>query len=116
MSAGGVHLLLPLLFPLVLCVLQHLLLPQVKEVRRIGVEFKRFLVVVSTGTGSQQVQNVDMCLNSHTVLHSRSYNHIKANSEKNKTKMEILSCYNGTSHTFIKILNAPEEIETQSNH
>lgn len=90
MSAGGVHLLLPLLFPLVLCVLQHLLLPQVKEVRRIGVEFKRFLVVVSTGTGSQQVQNVDMCLNSHTVLHSRSYNHIKVNKKNKDGNPELL--------------------------
>lgn len=40
------HLLLPLLFPLVFCVLQHLLLPQVKEVRRICIELERFLVIV----------------------------------------------------------------------
>lgn len=40
------YLLLPLLFPLILRVLQHLLLPQVEEVGRIRVEFKCFLVVI----------------------------------------------------------------------
>lgn len=40
------YFLLPLFFPLVLCVLQHFLLPEVKEVGRISVELERFLVIV----------------------------------------------------------------------
>lgn len=39
-------LLLALLFPLILRVLQHLLLPQVKEVRRICIELEGFLVII----------------------------------------------------------------------
>lgn len=40
------HLLPPLLFALVLGGLQHLLLPQVEEVRRVSVELERILFVV----------------------------------------------------------------------
>lgn len=48
----SLHLLLPLLFPLILRVLQHLLLPQVKEVRRVRVELEGLLVVVPAETQS----------------------------------------------------------------
>lgn len=44
------YFLLPLLFPLILCVLQHLLLPQVKEVRRICIELESFLVIIPKQT------------------------------------------------------------------
>lgn len=40
------YLLFPLLLPLVLCVLQHLLSPQVKEVGRIGVKLQTLLPIV----------------------------------------------------------------------
>lgn len=41
------NLLSSFLFPLVLCGLQHLFLPQVEEVRWIGVELQRILLVIS---------------------------------------------------------------------
>lgn len=42
------YLLLPFLFPLILCVLKHLLLPEVEEVGGISVELKCFLVIIPT--------------------------------------------------------------------
>ena len=56
------YLLLPLLFPLVLCVLQHLFLPQVKEVGWVSVELKCFLVVIPTETDTRKVTQVNKCL------------------------------------------------------
>lgn len=41
------HLLTSFLFPLIFCVLQHLFFPEVKEVRRIGVELQSILLVIS---------------------------------------------------------------------
>lgn len=55
------YLLLPLLFPLVLCILEHLFLPQVKKVRGIGVEFKCFLVVIPTKIDNKKVGQVYKC-------------------------------------------------------
>ncbi len=52
------YLLLPLLFPLILGVLQHLLLPQVEEVGGISVELKRFLVVIPTEADTNKVKQV----------------------------------------------------------
>lgn len=45
-GGGGAHLLPPLLLALVLGGLQHLLLPQVEEVRRVGVELQSIFLVV----------------------------------------------------------------------
>lgn len=42
----GLQLLFPSLFPLVLCVLKHLLSPQVEEVRRISVKFETLFTIV----------------------------------------------------------------------
>lgn len=54
-SQLAVYLLLPLLFPLVLSVLQHLFFPQVKEVGGVGVELKCFLVVIPAETNTRMV-------------------------------------------------------------
>ena len=43
------YLLFPLLLPLVLCVLQHLLSPQVKEVGGVGVELQPLLTIIPAG-------------------------------------------------------------------
>lgn len=53
------YLLLPLLFPLVLRVLQHLFFPQVKEVGGVCVELKRLLVVIPTETNPEKVMTIN---------------------------------------------------------
>lgn len=48
------HLLPPLLLALVLGGLQHLLLPQVEEVRRVGVELQSVFLVVPGRRGERE--------------------------------------------------------------
>lgn len=61
-SKAELYLLLPLLFPLILGVLQHLFLPQVEEVGGIGVELKCFLVVIPTETDTKNYTGAQMSL------------------------------------------------------
>lgn len=49
------YLLFPPLLPLVLCVLQHLLSPKVKEVGWIGVELQTLLPIVPADVRNQEV-------------------------------------------------------------
>lgn len=48
------YLLFPLLLPLVLCVLQHLLSPQVKEVGGVCVELQPLLTIIPVGAAGNQ--------------------------------------------------------------
>lgn len=53
------HSVLAFLLHDVLGVLQHLLLPQVKEVGGVGVELKCFLVIIPTQTDTKKVIQVE---------------------------------------------------------
>lgn len=54
----NLYLLLPLLFPLILCVLQHLLLPQIEEVGGISVELKCLLVIIPALTSKRHYRHL----------------------------------------------------------